>query len=208
MWLSVKHIILTRFSVHQKEWSERPTNEWLAHRWELFNETVLAVEKQTVSHEWWLICHHSTPPDYLYSLRQNGRVVVVGNDWLHTVQELMPEGQKITTRLDSDDLIAPNYLETVEQAAAKLKGPGFICSQFGYQESGGIYYEHDELFGPFMSYAETGNQTVYCRAHGNGLKRERAVHMDGRLYVQRVHGRNLRNKLRSSEIVKAPLWAC
>ena len=201
----MKHIIMTRFSVHQKEWKERPTEEWLAERWELFAATAASVEKQTVPYEWWLICHHSTPPEYLYSLRQNGRVIVVDNDWLPIVQKLMPEGLKITTRLDSDDIIAPNYLETVQEVARESKVPGFICAERGYQKEEENYFLHEEENGPFLSYVEKGKLTVYCRAHGNVLKREQVTHFKRRLYIQVIHNNNMRNKLHGSNR-QVPSW--
>ena len=203
--MAFEHYLITRYSVYQPEWNVSPSKEWLEQRWELFQDTVESVLKQTVPYHWLLLCDVGTPSHWTDRLSDIAEVVPTGDNWLKSLQRSLPSGRKITTRLDSDDIIAPNHLAEIEKVVSNV-GSHFVCCPNGYQSDGANYYEYAEKNGPFLSLIEDGTNTVYTTAHGRALNKHIVLESTRRTWIQVVHGGNLRNKIKGTRCQR-PEWS-
>jgi hypothetical protein len=153
------HLFLTRYNM---PWSypgfnpESPLDpDWLDHREQLFRHFCQpAVEGQSDDRfQWLLFFHHDTPKHRYKALAKRHHVHFARNrpDLIRIAQEIAAEhgGPVLTTRLDTDDTIARDFVRATRLAArAVLKAPATlgvphaICWATGIErepETGAIY---------------------------------------------------------------------
>lgn len=106
----------------------------------------------------------------------------------------------VLSRLDSDDAIAPNFLEeinkTVVQARAHRAGPLYVVAANGFTtDLSGIQFVHYNC-SPFISVyvSHYAHEDIYDIEHTQILKRSPLINSSA-IWLQVVHGTNLLNKL-------------
>lgn len=159
----MNHFILTRFNVRlypkDKKGNNTLTPEWLEHRFQLFERyTLPSLSAQTCKDfKWIVLIDRETPQAYKERLEgcvercPNLHIIRVRSDkgYLSTqvfrevIQRDMKEahgenfkdGKVLTTWMDNDDALAIDFVDRVQQEAAKLsvKRPSFIVFHYGLQ---------------------------------------------------------------------------
>jgi hypothetical protein len=159
----MNHFILTRFNVRlypkDKKGNNTLTPEWLEHRFQLFERyTLPSLSAQTCKDfKWIVLIDRETPQAYKERLEEcvercpNLHIIRVRSDkgYLSTqvfrevIQRDMKEahgenfkdGQVLTTWMDNDDSLAIDFVDRVQQEAARLsvKRPTFIVFHYGLQ---------------------------------------------------------------------------
>ena len=200
----MKHYLVTRFSIHEPSWKDQATDEWLTHRWPLFERCAASVAAQDCDFEWVLLCHHKMPKrwfDKLNTYFEHCPITVtilrVGRNWLSELQRYVDVGVEsiITTRLDSDDMIEPGFLRKVQSAYSSMSRY-FVDAPHGYKEVDGKLVIYTERNNPFLSYVEYERpyRTAYHVEHGSRINNYVVVSIQGRQWIQVIHSRNQRNK--------------
>lgn len=135
----------------------------------------------------------------------------VSSDWLHELQIFLRAGCNprylITTRLDSDDIIDPNYLSLVQEQFQRQQFT-FIDAPAGYRLCDHKLYAHNERLNPFVSLIERDTcKTVLHLPHGRAMNNFAYKLVPGRRWIQVIHGGNYSNMVPHGEQVNVPLWA-
>lgn len=159
----MNHFILTRFNVRlypkDKKGNNTLTPEWLEHRFQLFERyTLPSLSAQTCKDfKWIVLIDRETPQAYKERLEgcvercPNLHIIrvrsdkgylstqvfreVIQRDMKEVYGENFKDGQVLTTWMDNDDSLAIDFVERVQQEAAKLsvKRPTFIVFHYGLQ---------------------------------------------------------------------------
>lgn len=207
------HVILTRFNVRQSPDDTRLARDeaWLTRRLELFDAFCYpSVRAQTVENFQWLVFFdQATPEAFRDRIAAYGRwsrfraAYVDGIDPARLgARVLACLGERpshlITTRLDNDDALARDFIETV-QAAFRGQAREVINVTSGYIWRRGRVYLHRDRSNAFASLVERapGAQTVWCRQH-HRLAEVAPIRQVGASpgWMQVVHGGNVRNRVR------------
>lgn len=199
------HVVLTRFNVRLGESARVPDEAWMRERAARFEAlTVPSIQSQTAPPDAWLVfCDAESPRWLMKRLRGLDGVTVVpvsgpfgAEVARHAVETRAGSGTTITTRLDSDDVIAAGYLAAVREAAAK--GEGFVNFTHGLQLAGRRLYRRSDPSNAFISLVEQPPlRTVFIAEH-HRLAAEgpvRQVHCAPQ-WLQIVHGGNIANVAR------------
>lgn len=220
--MSFKHYLITRFNIFEKEW--RPwdkhrcdvrTDEWMEHRFELFERYCLpsVLEQTALRFQWIVLFDTATPQHWLDKINATAGPYLplyVTGHWLHELQVFLRGGRQsewiITTRLDNDDIISPNYLALVQQQFNRQRFL-FVDAPSGYRLSEGELYEHQEPFNPFMSLIERASRkTVLHVPHGRAIRQHPHVLVPGRQWVQVIHKTNYSNDGIHGDSAPTPSW--
>jgi len=211
-------------------------DEWMEHRMKLFDEITLpSVMCQTCTNFIWLLAFapetpkwiidkynlfphidiiHKYPADYV---RLNSHYL-----WPHKIRERI-NGWLITSRLDNDDMIMPEYIETVQSyfdETFKLVD----VNGYQYDLATGKHYDPDRAgcTSPFISLIEQVGtpwqsistdpsekrlieepvKTVYYCSHSKMEWHFPSVKNPKRLYKMVIHDRNISNKVTGYEILQ------
>lgn len=212
------HFILTRYSVVFAPDEPPVPEDWLRYRLGFFVEACLAsVVSQTSSNLRWLVFADDRCSDEFrrdFDELAEGRFEPV---WTHepfydgvfreAVAERSSTPYLITTRLDSDDALASDFVASVQ---AQFQGQDRLFVNFGrglQMDRTGSVYRYDYMSNPFVSLIEkrVPDQpplTVFgSRAHGRvrGLGPLREV-VAPPMWLQVVHGGNLANSIRGPRV--------
>jgi hypothetical protein len=204
------HVLLTRFSAVMAPEAEPAGEEWLRYRLAFFDQvTYASVVSQTTRDFQWLVlfddrCSAEFRADIEYLAED-----VFTPVWTHEtfrrdsfaepVAAVTHAPYLITTRIDSDDAMAVDFMETVQAQFAHQERL-FVNLTRGIQvDRSGAVYLSDQLSNPFISLVERREpgrlpDTVYvakhARARAKGPIREvRAPAM----WMQVVHDLNVSN---------------
>lgn len=206
---TLMHYVITRFSIHQPQWDTAgATDAWLEHRWPLFEACVESVKAQDVEFKWVLVCHHKMKTHWFdrLSVTLQGSeidftVLRTGRTWLFDLQQWLKAQHHrhlITTRLDSDDMLLPGFLEAIQNTVDKQnpKTNYFIDFPHGFKSKDNIPVVYTEHNNPFLSYVELGSicRSVYFIPHGSRINKYPIIKGKGRYWIQVIHPNNLRNK--------------
>ncbi|MBJ7336721.1 glycosyltransferase [Mycolicibacterium sp.] len=209
-----QHLLLTKFNAPLADSAgERPglNREWLDMRLDLFERWPLrSVRGQSrAADEWLIFVDSDTAVDYLENLAEviSGDATIVGvsgpltDDRIaaYVAAHLLDRGGLlITTRLDSDDALASDYVERIH-AVADSGWRGFVNPRTGFQLVGDSVLKRWDSSGPFMSYLEDlqpGSlpRTVLSIEHYQAHLAGPVKQLGGKpSWLQVVHGRNLAN---------------
>jgi hypothetical protein len=218
--MDFNHLILTRFNI-KTDWSggRAPDSQWLAHRFNLFEQFCFpSVMAQTCQDFSWLVFFDIDTPDdfrakidefakqprfqpiFVDSLSQSALVDIVFR--------YIDSPHLITTRIDNDDALSPNFVKNVQntfdgQALEFINFPnGYLLDyQLGRLYKGVIFSNQ------FISLIEstTNVRTVWCGEHPklNLVGPIRDVQTEPSwLWV--IHGRNVRGRVRHWQRVHLP----
>jgi hypothetical protein len=208
------HFLITRFNLRKKEWTTNKNNspvlteEWHSNRMRLFETYCLpSVEGQQNTNFKWLVYFDTTTPTavkeritYLSSkfslfkpLFCNGM-----DNFLPSIERDLASCEKpfiITSRLDNDDCIASNFIDTVQQS---FNSQEYIALDFvkGWTLSIdapcklGIKVQ---AYNPFMSLIEKNNQpkTIWSKGHTEWKSEKRVLqNITDLIWMSVIHNEN------------------
>ncbi len=218
---SVKHFLLTRFNVASpgREQAIRLRPGWLDERFALFQELCLpSVAGQTrQDFEWVVFFDEETPAEY------KRKIEALRADYPFTPQftpmfemdRIVPEllrsvsGARwlLTTRLDSDDILAADHIERLRGALAVPRQQvvnfrhGAILSIKG--EHPGLYRTEDDS-NPFASLMEPLGRkscTIWAVKHVDIERIAPVLQLEGEAaWLQVVHGSNVSNRVKGRRV--------
>lgn len=214
----MQHILLTRFNLKinpeaNNEQNIGLTEEWLAHRFEIFYELCLpSVLNQSKKNFLWIIFFDTHTPEIFKEKARalpqlSAQIKVIFIDGFKELNASLPEIIRpfiassfvITTRLDNDDIIHQDFLETIGQLAI-AKNDTVIDLTSGHQlelsSQRAIIRKHQGNFNPFISLVETDAQvkTVLSRMHNDWKNAAQIISYNQKpLWIVYIHGKNLAN---------------
>lgn len=216
----MQHCIITRFNVKTGFGSNRGidpvSSDWLHHRCELFRTYCLpSFRAQTVkNYEWFLLVHPDTPEHYFSDLSDIATIVRVETNGagVSRIRRSRVAGISISTRVDNDDAVAPNFVELLQSTARHRDQRGATSSPFvmdfpnSCRFSTGDRTTHSHRWrytSSFSSLAEpivtaADWRSVYCFDHsklGQNFPLEN-IETDLPMTMTVVHGRNIVNSIR------------
>lgn len=211
--MNFTHYILTRYNVGL--YSDNPYNienpdEWMEERFKRFKETFNSVMMQSVHYTWLIFVDEKTPYKYILEIESLPRFgyfynvqIISGNYTDYDFNNVYE--YTLTTRLDNDDILEPDFVETVQ---AQFCGREGVIDVEGRQfdTAAGKYYTVDRRYpnSPFITLVEKGAnpKTVFHKTHTDLHKDYKwSAYVKGKpLYTQVIHGNNLANKITGKEI--------
>lgn len=213
-----KHLLLTRYNIAftaaQKAGVEGLSDDYLVPRGELFRRyCVPSVQSQTNKNfEWFVFFHPDTPKQHYEFLDGIATVVLAQTlkEAQHTIARTLPEGPILSTRMDNDDCIAPEFMaatrKTAERALATQPGDFVVTPQHGAVMSlvHGTWGFHTLESPPFISLLWRPVQGKQWRSplnfnhmHHGGLPLVPVIH-DGPLWLAIIHEQNILQRWKKS----------
>ena len=228
-----KHYIFTRWNLLDAETTiyNNPKVEdaevWMKHRMELFDKyTLPSVMMQTCKNFTWLLAFDKKTPIWITDkYKEFPNIDIIREypaDWVRRYWGHTKGDWIITSRLDNDDEILPEYIETVQSYFDKTFK---LVDTDGYQHdlATGKLYDPDRAgcTSPFISLIEQVGvpwqsistdpgeaklidmpvKTVYYCSHSKMEWHFPAVKNPKRLYKMNIHDKNISNKITGYEIL-------
>lgn len=221
------HFILTRFNVRGRYYAGDPGDDWLRYRVALFEQfTLPSLVAQTVRDYRWLVLVDSESPDWfcreVEHLGEDVFEVVYVEGTFNAavasgiVRDRLGQPHVLTTRLDNDDAVAVDFVETIHRAFV----PGnsrFINLVNGAQLAGGRIYRRPYTQNPFVTLAEPcvaeEPSGVFVKRHFEVSSHAPVLNLRTRhpMWLQVVHGGNVLTELvglRTPARSIAPWFGC
>jgi hypothetical protein len=217
----VKHFLLTRFNVASpgREKSIRLRPSWLTGRFDLFREYCLpSVAAQTRNDfEWVVFFDEQTPDKYRHVISNLKTVYPFRAEFtgLFEMDKIVPQLMStikdadwlLTTRLDSDDILAVDHMARLRQALIPPRqqvvnfSDGVILSVVDAQPR--LYSVRDNA-NPFASLMEPmgpGIRTIWGEKHVD-IERIAPIMQIGGMpaWMQIVHGTNVSNRVKGRRV--------
>lgn len=208
--------MITRFAIqYNKESIHRKHGDipgWLDTRMSMFNRYCLpSVQAQTIPFDWLFLVDPNFPAwddKYAKVLEQHGRIVYMGVDFDDGQKEVGGmlnnyTGWICTTRLDSDDIIANDFMSQVSSLTAEEEM--WIVFRQGYMLHDNKLHLKMYKKNPFLSYVEYADgdvKSVFKENHHNfhrDAKRRNIlckVVENNPMWIQVVHDNNVGNQPR------------
>ena len=220
------HFVLTRFNVRMPIY-QHPGDEWLPGRLELFQKFCLPTfRSQTVRSFTWLVFLDADSPEWLRHTIETTMSDIVHPifvDGLFTAEyaadivgRLASTPFVITTRVDNDDAVAYDFVETIQREFAQQRIE-FVNLVNGAQYSKEKVYLRPYTRNPFISLVESDEdgppKTVFAKRHYEVDKvgPVRNVRTPHPMWLQVVHGENVlteRVGLRARPQAVLPYFNC
>ncbi|KRA24996.1 hypothetical protein ASD65_11590 [Microbacterium sp. Root61] len=221
--MAIDHVLLTRFNLPTGgvEARIRAGESWLANRWALFEQYCApSVARQTTSAFSWVIYFDPESPGWLTEamvpyvdrglFRPIFRAEVPADALLDDVRSVVgdPHGILLTTNLDNDDAIAPDFMARL-QAAVECEDRQALYLVNGLVKGpDGVYLHHDPR-NAFCSVAAPWitPSTSWDDWHMMLGKNMPVVEIGGAPgWLQVVHGENVSNRVRG-RLVSPGEWS-
>lgn len=217
-----KHFLITRFNIRLKEWSIKNKKDhvlsevWLEKRFYLFETYCLpSVINQSCQAFNWLLCFDSETPIFykdrierLIKSHPNFKVLYL-NQQSHFLENVIlqieeslseKETHILTTRLDNDDAIHKDFIETI-QSHYKPTHKLIIDVKQGYQfikrneKSKDAFRTMTVQYNPFISLIEGRHniETILSRQHLHWQEVPTITVSTSPLWLQLVHEDNIAN---------------
>lgn len=198
--MEILHLCVTRFNLKVPTWSKsthlRLDEDWLDARRVLFKATSLSISKQiNRNFKWVVLFDKETSKDYIDSLGPGFEPVML--EGLEGFKRYL-KGKKdvITSRLDSDDMLGPSFIDDVQRTIL-YNGSEIVSFDQGYIKEKDSYYKIFWSANPFLSlYEKSSAQGVYNWEHGALMRQPGARVFARRNWLINIHGGNLRNDKR------------
>lgn len=216
---SFTHILVTRFNSPIGDGHPSASDEWLSHRLQLFRKYALpAIRGQTIKPDRWLLLCHADSPSWFKEefndlLDGEGEAV-----WMHrgpsgpVLSELcspVPTPFLITTRMDNDDSVARDFIESIQR---EFRGQDLEAINFpsGLQFCDGKLYSRIDPGNAFISVVENveGRKpaTVFMETHNQLDLLAPVVQVKSHpMWVQVVHDSNIVNSVRGIRTSAQPV---
>lgn len=198
-----KHYILTRYNVGlytTNPYKVENKDEWMEHRLPYFERCADSLSSQTCQKfEWLIFVDPMTPSKYINQIRRASHSTIVPMLPLpYLKQRGVWQPWLMTTRLDCDDYLENEFVNTIQSAFQSKKevldvmGLQWIESSVKWSETG-----RKKPNSPFITLVEPSKnfKTVLDKTHSI-LYYEIGGRIvgDEPLYVQVIHDRNIMNK--------------
>lgn len=198
---TVKHLILTRFNVPFTQWAHLLSDEWMEHRFSLFENICYPsiVGQTNQDFQWVMLCDPKTKPEWKKRIDSYSRLTPIYCDWedrfSHILSFAEGETNLITTRLDNDDALNKHTIERIKghyrgQAHHFINFPNVIVTD------GRRVEKLCESSNPWVTLIESRPfKTVWSLKHG--CARYSSITQDSTLVsgLRIIHGKNASNKL-------------
>ncbi len=218
-----EHFLITRFNLRYKNWQmtkndeKIQTEEWLRHRFELFESYCLpsVINQSNQNFIWYVYFDISTPDFYrkkvsdiaekypnLRPFYLDGREGLEDSVICEITNEIKNEAFIITSRLDNDDIIHQDFIQSIQNSFRPVDKT-VIDLREGYQVTIGRNkseirnYTHP--FNPFLSLIEKSRdfKTILDQTHYSWNTSDTIVIYDKkRLWIELVHQKNKANATR------------
>ena len=221
----MKHFLATRFNLRFEDWTSTKNgnpvldDKWLTDRFMLFNNFCLpsVLNQSNQNFHWVLFFDQSTPASFkaeiensispfknVYVLFIDGMKDLEGSfkDFIASHKD-RDDSFIITTRLDNDDMIHKDFIDTIQNAAYKSESDASQVIDLinGYQLSilNKKYEvrEYSNLLNPFLSLKEdiANFDTIFKFRHKE-WKNDRIEISNNRLWTEVIHPNNKLNQSR------------
>ncbi|ASN51487.1 glycosyltransferase [Sinomonas sp. R1AF57] len=223
-----EHFVLTRFNVRNRYYAGNPGDIWLRSRLALFEKyTAASFGAQTVKDFRWLVLVDSESPQWF-----RAELGVLGRELFEIVDikgafnaqaaagvvaSRLRTPFILTTRVDNDDAVARDFIESIQRAWRPVHQPYFINLVKGAQLADGRVYRRPYTQNPFVTLSEPrsadGLATVFVRRHYEvqAYAPVTNVGSDHPLWLQVIHGGNVLTELvgmRTRARAVEPWFAC
>ena len=208
---SATHFVLTRFNVRSFYHKAEPTDAWLRERLQLFEMYCIpCFRNQTETRFTWLVFLDSLSPLWLRQeidkLSQGVFCAVyVEGAWSQeflsrTIGQLSATPYVITTRVDNDDAVANDFIQTIQSCFTE-QDKTFVNLVNGAQYAGRKLYVRPYTMNPFSSLIERvanhAPATVFVEHHYRidayaPVLNARTAHP---MWLQVIHGGNVLNEV-------------
>jgi hypothetical protein len=219
----MKHYVLTRWNLGLYESINRGkctlnAEDWMKDRMRLFEKYCLpSMMKQTNKDFTWIMgFHKDTPTEILEKYRKISNVKIVFGLAMNYMKglygnELKNGDRLLTSRIDNDDAITPNFLQRVREEIEKgWELIDFIGYQYDTRRNQWYHSFPNRYNGPispFLSFIETIGKDVNdpIKTVNRFQAMEMASHFSARLikehlWCQVIHGNNIICKIRGNPI--------
>lgn len=214
----IQHIVITRFNLKisggfasDKSGSKTRSEEWLDHRFELFERYCLpSMAAQSNKDFIWLVCFdEATDEKYRQRMQQARELCPQIQDCYIEGVDVLPELFRrveqdadilITTRLDNDDAFREDALATVRQQVEHVNNDLCVNFRFGFAYNQTEAVVFPQKYNPFSSLIEfkkpEGFKTIFAAGHGkiHQLAKVRQI-KTGPYWMMVVHDKNVTNKM-------------
>lgn len=215
-----KHFLATRFNVKIGDWKTTKNGEpllndsWMEDRFRLFETYCLpSVKNQSNQNFVWCIYFDiNTTEVYKKRIKRLEQSFSnIRTFYIESINELRPslvnfikavKGDAeyiITSRLDTDDLLHKDYINTVQQLFQPLNDT-VIDLRSGYQlyisERENVIRNFDNSFNQFISLVEKNEnvETIFSKWHKHWIDQQNIiVYEKKRLWIELVHAKNFIN---------------
>jgi hypothetical protein len=210
MTLDFDHFLLTRFSAVFRAGDVPAQEEWLRYRLGFFVDACWASvrSQQGANFTWLVLFDDRCPDDFRQDVEELARGVFTPV-WTHEAfspslfaREIAARSTApwvLTTRLDSDDGVARDFMASVQREFAHQERL-FVDFPRGVQiDRSGSVYLYDQLSSPFLTLIEKRDpgawpQTVYAARHARARESGPLREVNAPpMWVQVIHGTNLLN---------------
>ena len=205
------HFVLTRFNIRSFYHKAEPTDAWLLERLQLFEKyCVPSFKNQTTRRFTWLVFLDSHSPEWFrekvaaLSIDLFCPVYVEGpfsQELLSkTIGDLCTTPSVITTRVDNDDAVADDFIETIQKCFVG-QNRLFVNLVNGAQYANQKLYLRPYTKNPFSSLIETPGEelpaTVFVEHHYRIDAYAPVLNIRTRhpMWLQVVHGGNVLNEI-------------
>ena len=211
------HLLLTRFSAVLTPGAPPAPEEWLRYRLAFFYDAALpsVAAQEDATFEWLVLFDDRCPDAFRHDVEDLAADGAFTPLWSHdtfrrdsfagVAARTARSPHLITTRMDSDDAIARDFMASVQQ---QFDGQEQLFVNFvtGLQvDRSGAVYRSDQVSSPFLSLIERRTvappRTVYAPKHARARSAGplRQVFADP-MWLQVVHGSNLSNIVNGARV--------
>jgi hypothetical protein len=206
-------------------------NDWLTQRVKLFQDLCLpSVEGQTEKNFTWFICFaEETPCKYVDQVCLIDQIIpIFAGSQTQAIERskpyLLEQGLAVTTRLDSDDSLAFNYLEALLQCAESIgetvAGEDYVLSfanGCSYDVEHKKYYDHYYPHSPFIAFCESVGANkqlkgIFHEAHFCMHETYKTLLIPTKKPMWRIniHDDNVANTIKGKQVNESfdPLFSC
>lgn len=210
---SFSHVLLTRFNVRLSSPEKPPSDDWIAHRLDLFQRyCVPSVASQTVQNFRWIVLIDSrTSMATRRTILLNRKIQPLelceleefNSDYIAKYISPIESKFLVSSRLDNDDALHETFIEQIQQTFC-AQPCQWINFPRGYvvDEQKGIFLSR-QTSNAFISLIETAAKprTVFCVNHRLAGTVGPVSQIDnGPMWIQLVHGTNLSNHVRPTDV--------
>ena len=217
----IKHVFLTRFNVPSpgRELYLRSQPGWLADRFRLFRDYCLpSVAQQTkTDFDWVIFFDRETPAEFKQVIGDLQKVFPFHAEFtdLFMMPEIIPAvlpryadcDWLLTTRLDSDDILAVDHVARLREAARAGAAQVFNFPNGAILSAAGAtprLYRIVDRKNPFASLLEPmalDARTIWGQIHVNIARLAPVRQLEGRpAWLQVVHGGNVSNRIKGTRV--------